>query len=159
MRRSGLDLSRFDLCGCDNFFHRCVRSDGCYVRMLRRLHTSLNAHRNHRRRHWFRSRRLFRGCHGRRECWNDRSCSGRRSRDRSGYRRRGLRYLNMDRWQVLRFGGNARLGRNSGYLPPKLQHFAVKCVILLRGSLSNLFDLKAKLPLPPHRRNGEDRSG
>jgi hypothetical protein len=44
-------------------------------------------------------------------------------------------------------------------MPPKFQHFAMKCVILLRGSLSKLFDLKAELPLPHHRRNGEDRSG
>jgi hypothetical protein len=59
----------------------------------------------------------------------------------------------------MRFGGSARLGRNSGYLPPQIQHFAVKRVILLRGSLSKLFDLQAELPLPHHRRNGEDRSG
>jgi len=70
-----------------------------------------------------------------------------------------LRYWNMDRWHVLRFGGSARLSRNSGYLPPKFQHFAVERIILLRGSLSKLFDLKAELPLPHHRRNGEDRSG
>jgi hypothetical protein len=72
---------------------------------------------------------------------------------------KGCGIWNMDRWHVLRFGGRARPGRNSGYLPPKLQHFAVERIILLRGSLSKLFDLKAELPLPHHRRNGEDRSG
>ena len=49
--------------------------------------------------------------------------------------------------------------RESRYLVSKFQEFAVQCVILLRSLVNKLFDLTAKLPLPPNRNESEDWSG
>ncbi|MGO9086151.1 MAG: hypothetical protein ACLQBK_13065 [Candidatus Sulfotelmatobacter sp.] len=49
--------------------------------------------------------------------------------------------------------------RESRYLASKFKEFTVQSVILLRAEMSKVFDLAAKLPLPPNRRDGKDRSG
>jgi len=49
--------------------------------------------------------------------------------------------------------------RYRAYLSSKFQKFAVQCVVLLGGLVSQFFDLEAELPLPPDRKDGEDGSG
>lgn len=49
--------------------------------------------------------------------------------------------------------------RDDAYLPSQFQKFAMQCVVLLRALVSQLLDPKAQLPLPPYRRDGENRSG
>ena len=41
----------------------------------------------------------------------------------------------------------------------KFQEFAVQCVVLLRGLVSQFFDPEAELPLPLNRKDGEDGRG
>jgi hypothetical protein len=49
--------------------------------------------------------------------------------------------------------------RGDAYLPSQFQKFAMQCVVLLRGLVSQFLDPKAQLPLPPYRKDGENRSG
>jgi hypothetical protein len=49
--------------------------------------------------------------------------------------------------------------RDDAYLPSQFQKLAVQCVVLLRSLVSQFFDPKAQLSLPPYRRDGENRSG
>jgi len=49
--------------------------------------------------------------------------------------------------------------RESRELASKFEEFTVQSVNLLRAELRELFDLTAKLPLPPNRIDGEAGSG
>ena len=57
------------------------------------------------------------------------------------------------------FGRGSWTWRESRQLAPKFEEFTVESVALLQAELRELFDLTAKLPLPPDRIDGQAGSG